>query len=129
MFQDAIGKKFLAFPSTSLALDSVPYSMRPLPPAAVEVLSSITRHTPVKIVEAERDEDGDWFRLESEDLLDQDVFHRLSNNWEAISGPNGIQFSLIHCEMGPDGGLWLHYRKVGTVPQYFHGCQQIISWS
>jgi hypothetical protein len=131
MFRDAFEKKFWAFPATLVAhpLASVPASMRPLPPAAAEVLSSITRHTPLKIADAHRDDDGDWFRLESEHLLDHEVFHRLSNNWAAIGGPNRLQFSLIHCVTGLDSGIWLHHRKVGTVPQYFHGCQRIISWS
>jgi hypothetical protein len=111
------------------SLASVPIEMRPLAAAATDVLSAIIRHTPVAVVEAHRDENGDWFHLTSQDLQDHEVFHRLSNNWQAISGANSLHFSLIHCLAESGRGVWLLHRKVGGPHQYSPGCRQIHSWS
>ncbi len=128
MYQDSFKKKIWEGPIPSLALDltSVPASMRPLAPAVAAMLSAIVRHTPVDIEEADRDNDGDWFRLESEDLWDDEIFNRLRDNWDAIGG-TAPGFALIHFLTGPDAGVWLYHAKLGQLPAYSRGCHRLVS--
>ena len=123
--------KFTAssLPLAAQSLASVPSTMQPLAEPVADLLSAIVRHTPVDIAESYRDQNGDWFRLASPDLQDPDVYRRLSNNWDAISGPNRMKFSLIHCSTEPHRGIWLLHRKLVEISSYPPGCRQIHSWS
>src|SRR5690242_5686209 len=98
MYRALVVKKLWGgpLPLANTVLTAIPTSVRPMARATGEILSAIIRHTPVAIAEADRDNEGDWFRLESEDLWDHEVFNRLSNNWRAIAGRNATNFSLIH---------------------------------
>jgi hypothetical protein len=101
------------------------FSMAPL---ERDVLSAINRHTPVDVVETASDEDGTWFRFRSDVRTDGEVYQRLSKNWVAIGGRNGLEFSLIYCLSGQGAGVWLCHRSVASNTRFSQGCQQIISW-
>jgi hypothetical protein len=134
MYLESLRKKFWegtitpAVQELAFAPGSVP-AVPAVNPAAVETLAAITRHTPVVIAETGSDEEGEWFRLESAGLWNEQLFSRLRSNWGAISGRNMLNFSLVHCSAGPDHGVWLHQRKPWNKPAYLHGCHQTLSWS
>ena len=131
MFQDSYKKKVWdgPVPEVGLELASVPPSVRPLAPAVTEILSAAIRHTPVNIADASREDDGDWFRLKSDELPDHQVFKRLRNNWKAIARGNQSSFALIYCGTGADRGIWLYHRKTVMKASYPPGCHQVSSLS
>src|SRR5689334_7481204 len=97
MYYELFTKKIWEGPISSphLNLTAAPNSMLPLAPDVANVLSAVTLYTPVEIAEVERDEDGDWFRLESDDLWDHEVFDLLRGNWAEIGG-RSPDFALLH---------------------------------
>jgi hypothetical protein len=115
-------------PSVALSLASIPAAVKPLAPAAVKMLTAIIRHTPVEIEEAYREDDGDWYRLESDDLRDDQIFSRLRDNWMGIAGRSKGEFAVLQCLAGDDRGVWLFHRKSGTGSR-LTGCRRVNSLS
>jgi hypothetical protein len=77
------------------------------------------------------DYDGsrEWFRLESDDLSDHDLYAALRPKWFQILGPNYGRFALLYCLHYPNPGVWLHSFAAADNPaQYSPGCFQVVSW-
>lgn len=106
----------------------VPRSIPPIAPDAIGTLAAISRHSPVSIAEVKND--GESFRLKSDDLQDGQLFSMLRKNWPPISGRNTLNYALIHSIGGPESGIWLHRRSPWKKKsEYLHGCHHTISSS
>jgi hypothetical protein len=91
------------------------------------VLRSIQQATPVSI--SDYKEDGEWFLIESDSFEDPALFSLLSQRWRSIAGLDAGSFALIHCRVGTDPGVWLHYMETASERQQsLAGCHQISCW-
>jgi hypothetical protein len=75
------------------------------------------------------DDDGEWFKLESQHMADGQLFRLLRSRWTAIVASHSGKFALVHCQMGHRKGVWLHYIATPLdQSEYLSGCHQIESW-
>jgi hypothetical protein len=92
------------------------------------VLAGINTATPVSMYDY--DGTGEWFRLESDDLWDYQLYDRLCRRWYGLVGGNSPRFALIHCMEGDEAGVWVHFLETSEArSEYLPGYHQVGSWA
>ena len=71
------------------------------------------------------DGDEEWFYVESDDFEDSDLFNQLRLHWNRIVGIHAKCCALLHCQGGPDSGVWIH---CFDGDDYAPGCHRLPSW-
>ena len=89
------------------------------------VLGRVQQAVNVKIEDWEDEEE--WFLIESEVLEDSSLYGQLRLEWNRIVGIHANSFALLHCQGGPDAGVWVHYFDEGPE-EFAPGCHVLSSW-
>ena len=93
-----------------------------------KILSAVAKVA--SVTTEDHDDTGEWIRVESEDLSDDQLYALLFKNWLKICGPWRSYFALIHCREEPDAGVWIHYLSTAEKrSEYARGWHQVPSWS
>jgi hypothetical protein len=92
------------------------------------LLSNISRATPV-VARIDGD-DGEWTLLTSAYYPADKLYKLLSSGWARIVPQHERQqFALVHCQQGPNAGVWLHNLATPSLRAgYDVGCYEIDSW-
>jgi hypothetical protein len=89
------------------------------------VLERVQQAVNVNIEDWEDKEE--WFTIESNDLENSDLYNQLRLQWNRIVGIHSDSFALLHCQGGPDAGVWVHYFDEGPE-EFAPGCHVLMSW-
>jgi len=81
----------------------------------------------LKVDIEDHDGEEEWFQIESDDLEDSDLYNQLKLHWNRIVGIHSQSFALLHCQGGPDSGVWVHFFDEGPE-EYAPGCHRLTSW-
>jgi hypothetical protein len=79
----------------------------------------------IKVNIEDYDGEEEWFEIESDDLEDSDLYFQLRLHWNRIVGIHSKSFALLHCQGGPDSGVWVHYLDGN---EYLPGCHRLATW-
>lgn len=82
----------------------------------------------VKIEFEDYDGEEEWFQVWSDDLEDSDVYNRIRLHWSHIVGIHAKTFALLHCQGGPDAGVWIHFFDDEGPEEFSPGCHRLSSW-
>ena len=97
------------------------------PQVLKRVLAGLNKVTPLSL--DDYDGTGEWFRLESDELWDYQLYERLCRRWYGVVGNNSRSFALIHCMEGEEAGVWVHFLATAEARQeYAPGYHQVPSW-
>ena len=73
-------------------------------------------------------DDGEWIRLEAEDLDDADLYRVIVRKWGRTAGYIN-KFALVYCHTGDDSGVWLHFLSTPALrAEYRVGCFSVPTW-
>jgi hypothetical protein len=81
----------------------------------------------VKVIIDDWEDKEEWFLIESNYLEDSALYNQVRLQWNQIVSIHYERFALLHCQGGPDAGVWVHFFDEGPE-EFAPGCHLLPSW-
>jgi len=91
------------------------------------MLERLEKTANITITQADRN--GEWFLCSDPSGPTYGSYQRLKVAWAQVAGASLNEFAIIHCDHGPDRGLWLHHLgNEAKQNDYLAGVHHVSSW-